>query len=1018
MPIVKAHHRFFCVLALLIAAISFVGILFHHAKAAQPAIPVGPYSQVPNDQAPLAPLAEAAQMRVPAGFHVSLFAGEPDVAQPIAMTTDDRGRVWVGECFSYPIWAPDGNDTVLRFDDPHDTGHFTSRTVVWDRANNLTGVEIGFGGMWLCCAPHLLFVPIDEQTGKPSGPPKIVLDGWSVKGMHNIVNGLIWGPDGWLYGMNGNGAPSRVGPPGMPESQRTPISSGIWRYHPTKHIFEVVAHGLVNPWGLDYDDYGQFFATNCVLAHLWHVIPGAHFPRLRDDGEDPDTYEFIQATSDHLHWGGGDWTTSRGGKGIHSEAGGGHAHAGAMVYLADNWPEQYRGSIFMCNLHGNRVNNDLLVRRGSGYVGKHGKDFLFSSDPWFRGLNLKYGPDGAVYVNDWCDSGECHNKVKVDRTNGRIYKVAYGTPTAPPADLDLAKLGDLELVKLQASSNDWYVRHARRLLQERFAAGRDMSEAQRALLAMFAADAWVPHKLRALWALHVIAGDSQQFLIEQLHHESEYVRGWAVQFLLEDKNPDATVQLMLAQLAAHEPSPFVRLNLASGLQRMPLAERWPIATNLGAHADDAADHNLPLMLWYGIEPAAAADPVRGLEFAENCQIPIVRRFVARRIGDAALVVKSLAAVIDRKTTDAASNTAASNAAVEFDLLAGLHDALRGRRHEPLPTGWPAVYAKLSQSTVPGVRAEADALASVFDDPAALAALKRVASDSSADVAKRQDALSALIEVHAPDLAGLLQRLLAEPAMRARALQGLAGYDDPQSAKLIVQIYPQLDPVEKQDAIETLSSRQAYAIVLLGAVENHQIPVGDISVFTARQLRQFKDRAISDELAKVWGTLRESPADKQQQMAHYKAMLTPEFLKHADVSHGRLIFSHTCAQCHTLYGVGGKIGPDLTGSNRDHVDYVLQKVIDPSAAVPKQYQMQIIQLQDGRLINGIIRERTAKSLVVQTDTHEVILATQDIDEMKPSKMSMMPERQFDKLKPEEIRDLLGYLATHTQVPLPK
>ena len=132
------------------------------------------------------------------------------------------------------------------------------------------------------------------------------------------------------------------------------MSSGVWRFHPTKHIFEVVVHGMVNPWGLDYDDYGQFFATNCVLAHLWHIVPGAHFNRTRDAGEDPYTYEYIEATSDHLHWGGGDWTTSRGGKGIHSEAGGGHAHAGAMVYLADNWPAQYRGSIFMCNIHGNR----------------------------------------------------------------------------------------------------------------------------------------------------------------------------------------------------------------------------------------------------------------------------------------------------------------------------------------------------------------------------------------------------------------------------------------------------------------------------------------------------------------------------------------------------------------------------------------------------------------------------------------------------------------------------------------
>ena len=249
------------------------------------------------------------------------------------------------------------------------------------------------------------------------------------------------------------------------------------------------------------------------------------------------------------------------------------------------------------------------------------------------------------------------------------------------------------------------------------------------------------------------------------------------------------------------------------------------------------------------------------------------------------------------------------------------------------------------------------------------------------------------------------------------MQGLAVYDDPQTAQVILREYPHFDAAEKHEAIETLASRPAYAIALLDAVENHEIPPADISVFTARQLRQFKDKRISDKLAKVWGTLRDSSADKKEQMDHYMSLLTPDFLKHADISHGRLIFSHTCMQCHTLYGVGGKIGPDLTGSNRDHVDFVLQKVIDPSAAVPNEYQMQVILLTDGRLINGIVRERTARSVVVQTDTQRLVLATEDIEKMTPSKMSMMPERQFDKLKPEEIRDLLGYLATHSQVPLP-
>ena len=294
-----------CLVHTLLLSAAF--LLASGAIFAADAIPI-----VSNEKAPLPPLDEAKQMKVPAGFNVSLFAGEPDVAQPIAFTTDDRGRLWVAECYSYPVWKPEGNDRILCFDDPHDSGHFDTRKIVWDKVNNLTGVEVGFGGMWLCCPPKIEFIPLNKDGDKISGPAQTMLDGWSLKGVHNIVNCLLWGPDGWLYGCNGNTAPSRVGGPGTPESEKTPMSAGVWRYHPTKHIFEVVAYGMVNPWGLDYDDYGQMFATNCVLAHLWHIVPGAHFPRTRDAGEDPYTYEFIEATSDHLHWGGGDWTTSRG----------------------------------------------------------------------------------------------------------------------------------------------------------------------------------------------------------------------------------------------------------------------------------------------------------------------------------------------------------------------------------------------------------------------------------------------------------------------------------------------------------------------------------------------------------------------------------------------------------------------------------------------------------------------------------------------------------------------------------
>ena len=374
------------------------------------------------------------RIKLPEGFTVSLFAAEPDVVQPIAMTIDHKGRLWVVENYSYPIWlgGPRGKDRILIFEDADNDGRFDRRTVFYDKGTNFTGIELGFGGVWVCATPNLLFIPDRDGDDRPDGEPVVKLDGWDTKAQHNMFNGLKWGPDGWLWGCNGILSNSRVGKPGTPDAERVAINCGVWRYHPTRAVFEAVAHGTTNPWGLDFDDLGEAFITNCVIPHLFHVVPGAHFQRMYGEDLAPHRYALLETCADHLHWAGGHWTDSREGKGKHGEAGGGHAHVGAMIYLGDNWPDSYRNDVFTCNIHGKRVNRDRLERRGSSYVARHEPDFLMANDSWFRGLELKYGPDGAVYLTDWYDTGECHetDADNAHRENGRIYKIVHGTPHA------------------------------------------------------------------------------------------------------------------------------------------------------------------------------------------------------------------------------------------------------------------------------------------------------------------------------------------------------------------------------------------------------------------------------------------------------------------------------------------------------------------------------------------------------------------------------------------------------------
>ncbi len=616
-----------------ILLVAVCALLAAPLTAAEPevltSLPAGVKNTQKPGEHPLPPLQSLAKITAPEGFRVSLFAGEPDVRQPIAMEIDDRGRLWVAECYAYRTWKPKGVDRLLIFEDTDHDGVFDKRKVFWDKGNYLTGFQLGFGGVYICCAPHFMFIPDRDGDDVPDAEPEILLDGWSTKGVHNVINGLSWGPDGWLYGCNGITAPSLVGKPGAKEEDRTAVSCAVWRYHPTRHDFEIVAHGTTNPWGLDWDANGQAFFTNCVIEHLFHLVPGAHYKRMFGEDLNPYTYGLMGACSDHFHWAGKQWTKARGGK-EHDELGGGHAHCGAMIYQGDNWPHQYRGTLFTCNLHGNRVNNDTLHRSRSGYTARHGADFLKGNDPWFRGVELKYGPGGEVYISDWTDFGECHDTDGVHRDSGRIYRVVFGSsPLRKP--IDLQKEDELLLVAYQSHPNAYFARHSRRILQERASQGKLSEDVKPALQKIFDTSATPSYKLRALWTLHqcgLLSGEERE---QHLDHADADVRWWAVQLLVEDKQPSQKVLQKFAEMAAGEKSPLVRLSLASALQRMPVASRFKIATALASHKVDATDPNIPLMIWYGIEPAVKLQRAAALTLARDTEIPLLRRFIARRL---------------------------------------------------------------------------------------------------------------------------------------------------------------------------------------------------------------------------------------------------------------------------------------------------------------------------------------------------------------------------------------------------
>ncbi len=972
--------------------------------------------------APIPPKDAASKMTLPEGFKVTLFAGEPDVVQPIAFAFDDRGRLWVVECLSYPDWKR-GDDRVLIFEDKDNDGHFDTKKVFLDRGKNLSGINLGYGGVWLCSTPNLIFVPDKNADDVPDGAPEILLDGWDLKAKHNVFNSLTWGPDGWLYGCNGISSNSLVGKPGTPDKDRVPLNCSVWRYHPTRKTFEVVFQGTTNPWGLDFDEHGQIFITNCVIKHAWQGIPGANYERMYGQPFNPHLYELMKSQADHQHWNGVEaWSDIRslGVTPTTDSAGGGHAHCGGMIYLGTNWPAEYRNNLFTCNIHGNRINRDRLEVKGSSYVIKHEKDFLFGNDSWFRGVALGYGPDGGVYVADWSDTGECHDYEDIHRENGRIYKITYGSPPANP--INLAGLDDLSLVRLIQGENQWMIRHARRLIAERAAVAKPDAaggvDPAKLSLARALMELTVPARpelrsdevtmLNMLWTAYVTGLLPRDGFADVAGERSEWMRAWSIRLLVDDVATEPLGPKPLAKLASlakGERSPIVRMSLTSALQKIPVVDRWPIAEALAAHAEDASDPYLPLMLWYAVEPMVASDPGRALALAASAKIPLVRQYIARRY----LPVAGLGNL-------ARQIAASSDPAVQSDILAGAIQGLTGRTMTA-PPSWAASYATLMKSPNPEVRHRANRLALLLRDPAAIAATRSLAADPSASTDDRLAAIDGLVAIRAKDLATLLHPLLADRSVRAAALRALASTDHPETAVRILDAYPSLDPPEKADALATLAARPASALTMMRAIASEAIPKTDVTPSTLQALAAINDGRVKSAVARIWASVRPSPAEKRSRIEGLKTELTSATLAKADPSRGRAVFARACASCHTLFDAGGKIGPELTGSQRTNLDYVLTHIVDPSSVVGSAFQVQVFATSDGRVLSGIVKAEDENAFTIQTANDVVLVPKRELEARRSTGQSLMPDGLLDGLNKDEVRDLIGYLASPSQVPLP-
>lgn len=936
-------------------------------------------------------------MTIKKGFKVNVWAGEPMMTQPMAFCWDDRGRLWIAENKDYESrghgFSNAGNSRILILEDTNGDGVADSQKVFLEGLAFPAAIAVGFDGLFLGAPPNLLFVPDRDGDDKADMENiEILLTGWGIRDRHETLNSLHWGPDGWLYGLQGFATPSKIRKPSgdnklyfhkdpfpedILEADGVDINGGVWRYHPVKDRFEVVAHGFSNPWGIDYDAKGQLLMTACVIPHLWHVVPGGIYHRQGGQHFNPFVYEDIKTIADHSHR---------------------SAHGGARVYQSDAFPKEEHGRIFMANIHEHAVLSDILIPNGSGYLGKHGDDFLMANNAQWVGFSMEIGPDGGIYVLDWHDADICGQEVLNEET-GRIFRIIPEKSLAkdfPGRYEDLNKLSDNQLVAFQKNTSDWHARRARGILHKRAAQGKLHSNTIMELKKAFDQEKNPDWRLKVMWSLHQVNGLSENDLIKALDDKDPYVRSWAIQFLCEDSNPPSQALTKFKKMAEGDPSPVVRLYLASALQRIPAKEKFPIASRLLQHGEDANDHNLPKVIWYGIEPLMAENTEQFLELSHISRIPMVTQYIARRAVDGDEIEKLLAQI-----EKGGSNTEL--------LLLGMMSGMEGRTDINTPQNWKTVSEKLQKSNSK-IKTLAQEISGLFGDKEATQRAFATLNNKNAPLPERKKALKMLTAQQTKELPEALIQLIQEPALRKEVIQSMAAFDNEALGRLLIEKYPEFNTEEKLEAVQTLSSRSRYGNMLAQEIKENRIPKSDVPPNVARQLL----RVVGSGFIEIWGPI-ETVAKDEVAYEKYRAMLSPSSISGANLKAGKVIFQKSCGSCHKMFGEGGDMGPDLTGSNRTDVDYILLNVLEPSAEIQDDYKMVVINTLDGRTYSGNIISENQRQITLRVVGQEPVLINKSSIQSKDiTDVSMMPPGLFENLSENEIVDLMAYLKTNKRI----
>ncbi|APW58923.1 PVC-type heme-binding CxxCH protein [Paludisphaera borealis] len=957
---------------------------------------------------PLKPDQALAAFKTPDDLALDLMLAEPVVRQPLSLSFDERGRLWVVEYLQYPhpaglkilsrdgVWRVTydkvplppphhvkGLDKITIHEDTDGDGVLDHHKTFVDGLNIATSAARGRGGVWVLNPPYLLFYPDKDNDDVPDGDPEVHLQGFGLEDTHSVVNSLSWGPDGWLYAAQGSTVSGHVSRPVLDKGKEPVHSLGqlIWRYHPETRRYEIFAEGGGNAFGVEIDSHGRIFSGhNGGDTRGFAYVQGGYFQKgFEKHGPLSNPYAFGYFPA------------------MKHEPVQRFTHD-FLLYQGDQLPSKYQGTLFGVAPLLNHVVMSEVLPDGSSVRTHDVGHAMTTPDGWFRPVDVTHGPDGCLYVADWYDADLSHrlnNDGKLDPGSGRVYRIRarYSEPRRKLPDM--GKLATKDLADLLNHPNRWTRQTALRLIGDR----KDASiapELKRRLTETTGQNA-----LEALWALNLVGGLDEATSLAALDHADPFVRIWAARLSCDDREASPKLAQKLVERAATEPNVEVRSQLAASARRLPAKDALAIVARLVTRTEDATDIHLPLLLWWAVEAKVGSDPEAVIDLFRDkafWDAPIVATTISERL------MRRFAAAGGRKDLDDCLRLfkLAPGPDHAKRLVAGLEAAYSGRSLAGLPPALADAMAKYSgQSVAFGLRQ---------GKPEAIAAALKVFGDPNGDLEKQLQYLRVLGEVRIKACQPAILRLACQSPvnpLRSAALSALANSDDPAVAVEVLKTYDSLSDDVLASAQNLLASRRSWALALLEAVDAGRVDPRTIPREIALRFPLLKDPKISALAARHFGSLAPTGTPQlREQVAKLASLVrtgtgTPKA--------GQKIFLERCDRCHTLFGKGGKVGPDLTTYRRDDVDTMLLSIVDPNAEIREGYNSFVVATTDGRVLAGTCPDQDNRVVVLRcSDGKELTIARDEIETMEPSKTSIMPEGLLAPLTDQQLRDLFSYL----------